>query len=172
MSRIIRLLVMFSVSLLVACGPAPESKADLQVEENKAIANRYYKEIWSQGKLDVIDEIFASDFVHHEPIVGEVRGPGGFKKYASILLTAFPDVQLTIEDQIAEGDKVVTRWTCTATHKGELIGIPPTGVQVTWTGIDILRIAGGKVVESWVIADDFSLFQQLGVVPPIGQSEE
>ncbi len=176
MSHVIRSFVLLSIALLVSCEQmSRDIERDLKkkllqeqqvaAEENKALVRRLFEEVWNQWKLDVIDELFASDFVHHEPTVGEVRGPGDYKKYISILLTAFPDVQLTIEDQIAQGDKVVTRWTLTGTHKGELMGVPPTGVQVTWTGISIDRFAGGKFVESWVIADDFSLFQQLGVIP-------
>ncbi len=143
-----------------------------KTEKNKAIARRVIEEVWNQGKLDVMDEIYATDFILNDPAVGEVRGTEGLKQYVSMYRTAFPDVQLTIEDMIAEGDKVVTRFTFTGTHKGELMGIPPTGVQVTMTGIAISRIAGGKVVEDWVNGDDLGMLQQLGVIPPIGQGEE
>ena len=144
----------------------------MSAEENKAIARRLFEGVWNQGKLDVADEILAADYVFHAPVPREVRGPEGFKQFVSMYRTAFPDVQYTIEDQIAEGDKVVTRWTCTGTHTGELMGIPPTGVQVTVTGIVIGRIAGGKIVEDWGNWDALGMLQQLGVVPPIGEGGE
>jgi len=135
------------------------------VEENKAIARRIFEEVWNQGKLDVIDEIFDVNYVSHG--FGELPpGPEGFKQFVSIYRTAFPDTHFIIEDQIAEGDKVVTRWIVRATHKGELMGIPPTGKQVVVTGTGIFRISGGKVVEQWVNWDALGMMQQLGLVPP------
>ena len=143
-----------------------------KTEKNKAIVHRSYEEVWHQGKLEVIDEIFAADFISHDPVAGEIRGVEGLKQYAPMVLTAFPDFQITTEDQIAEGDKVVTRWSSTGTHKGELMGIPPTGVQVTVTGIRISRITGGKILEDWTSWDTLGVLQQLGVIPPMGQGEE
>ena len=143
-----------------------------KVEENKALVRREIEEVWNQGKLDLIDEIFAADFVCHIAGSPDIQGPEGEKQFASMFRTAFPDIKFTIEDQIAEGDKVVNRWTYTATHKGELMGISPTGVQVTVTGITIGRYAGGKVLEIWVNSDALGLMQQLGVVPPMGQGKE
>ena len=162
------LIPVFAFAVLVVFMAGCEKKT----EKNKAITRRALEEVWNQGKLDVIDEIFAADYILHDPAVGEVRGTEGLKQYVSMYRTAFPDVQLTIEDQIAEGDKVVTRFTFTGIHKGELMGIPPTGVQVTMTGIAIDRIAGDKLMEVWVIGDDLGMLQQLGVIPPIGQGEE
>ena len=118
-----------------------------KTEENKAIARRGFEEVWNQRKLEVIDYIFAADYVGHINDSPDFNGPAGYKQLIAMYLRAFPDHQFTIEDQIAEGEKVVTRWTSTGTHKGELMGIPPTGVQSTVTGITINRIAGGKVVE-------------------------
>lgn len=141
----------------------------MSAEENKALVLRDLEEIWSQGKLEVIDEIFAADFVGHTPGSPDIHGPEDDKQYVTIYRTAFPDMQLTIEDMIAEGDKVAVRWTFTGTHKGELMGIPPTGVQVTMTGISIGRFAGGKFVEGWDYGDALGLMQQLGAVPPLGE---
>ena len=141
-------------------------------EKNKAIARRSLEEIWSQGKMDVIDELIAADCVLHNPAFPDIHGPEGYKQLVADVRSAFPDLRLTVYDQIAEGDKVVTRWTLTGTHKGDFMGIPPTGVQVTVTGIDIDRIAGGKIVEEWTNDDVLGLMQQLGVIPPIGQGEE
>jgi steroid delta-isomerase-like uncharacterized protein len=95
----------------------------------------------------------------------EIHGREGIKQFYATLRAAFPDIHFTIEDQIAEGDRVVTRWTARATHTGEYQGIPPTGKQFSLTGIDIDRIANGKVVECWPIADELGVLQQLGVIP-------
>ena len=141
----------------------------MSAEEKKAIVRRFFEELWNQGKLDVADEIFATDYIFHEPVAGEVRGPEGFKQFVSMYRIAFPDLQFRIEDQIAEGDKIVTRWTATGTHKGELMGISPTSVQVTVTGIGIARTDGGKIVEFWDNYDALGMLQQLGVVPPLGE---
>ena len=142
----------------------------MSAEENKAIVRRLFEELWNQGKLDVAGEILANDYIFHGPVAGEVRGPEGFKQFVSMYLTSYPDLQFAIEDQIAEGDKVVTRWTATGTHKGELMGISPTSVRMTVTGIVISRIAGDKIVEDWADWDALGMFQQLGVVPPIGEA--
>lgn len=140
----------------------------MSAEENKAIHRRAFEEIWNQGNLDVVDEIFATDFVFHDPVSPEVRGPKGFKQFVTIYRAAFPDIHFTIEDQIAEGDKVVARWTTLGTHQGELKGIPPTLKQVVVTGISILRITSGKIEEEWVNWDTLGMLQQLGVIPLIG----
>ncbi len=144
----------------------------MSAEENKALVRRDLEEVWSQGKLDVIDEIFAADYVGHMPGSPDIHGPEEDKQYVTIYRIAFPDMQLTIEEMIAEGDKVAVRWTFTGTHKGELMGIPPTGVQVAMTGISIGRFAGGKFVEGWDYADALGMFQQLGAVPPLGEGVE
>ena len=144
-----------------------ESREKAQEEENKALVRRETEEVWNQGNLEVIDEIFAADFILHDPAVGEIRGIEGLKQYASMYLTAFPDLKITINDQIAEGDKEVIRWIGTGTHKGELTGIPPTDIQVTFTGITISRIVDGKYVEKWINGDDLGILQQLGVIPPM-----
>ena len=143
----------------------------MSAEENKAITRRIFEETWNQGKLDVVDEILATDFVLHDPVMPEdIHGPEGFKQFVTMYRTAFPDIHFTIEDQIAAGDKVVTRWSGTGTHQGELMGIAPTGVRGPGvTGITIDRIAGGKTVETWNAWDALGMLQQIGVVPPIGE---
>ena len=139
-------------------------------EENKAIVRRLMLEVWCQGRLEVIDEICAPSFVGHglPPVVSPDRE--GLKQVVAMYRAAYPDVQMTIEDQIAEGDMVVTRWSGRGTHKGELMGIPATGKQITVTGIDINRIAGGKLIDGWGQFDALGMMQQLGVVPSPGQS--
>ncbi|MGH2534691.1 MAG: ester cyclase [Thermomicrobiales bacterium] len=137
-------------------------------EQNKMLVRRGIEEIYNRGNLAVVDEVAASDFVIHLPSE-EIHGPEGAKQYVAALRGAFPDLHITIEDQIADGDKVVTRWTARATHTGAFQGIPPTGKRGSMTGIDIDRIADGKIVECWVNSDDLGLLQQLGVIPTPGQ---
>jgi len=133
-------------------------------QQNKMLMRRGIEEMWSRGNDPVVDELIASDFVGHSP-PDQIHGPAGVKHYFATLRTAFPDIHFTIEDQIAEGDRVVTRWTARATHTGEYQGIPPTGKQSVVTGITIDRVAGGKVVEGWTNFDLLGLLQQLGVLP-------
>ncbi len=144
-------------------------------EQNKALARRAIEEVWNKGKLEVIVELTASNATFHDPSVpgGKFTGPEGVRQFVQIYRTAFPDVHITINDQIAEGDQVATRWTATGTHKGELMGIAPTNKRVTVTGTDIERYQGGKVVESWASYDMLGMLQQLGVVAslaPAGRS--
>ena len=141
-------------------------------EENKAIARRIFEEVWNQGNLDVADEILDASHVTHGRYVELPTGPEGVKQFVSIYLSAFPDTQFTIEDQIAEEDKVVTRWTAHGTHKGELMGIPATGKQVVVTGISINHFVGGKIVEAWDNWDGLGMMQQIGVVPAMGEGGE
>ena len=135
----------------------------MSTETNKAIVRRYYDQVWNERRPDLIDEFLAEDFV----IYGTDLAPGleGVKQFYALSLAAFPDQQLTIEDMIAEGDKVVVRATFTGTHQGELFGIPPTGKQVSQSSAAILRLAKGKIVEDWWHANDLSLMQQLGAIP-------
>ncbi len=149
-----------------------ESREKAQEEQNSAMARRGIEEIWNQGKLDVIDEIYAADFVYHMPGSLDIQGTEGYKQFVTMYRIAFPDIQFTIEDQFSEGDKGVMRWSTTGTHKGELMGIPPTGLSAPSTGISIGRYADGKCVEAWNSWDALGMWQQLGVIPPIGQSKE
>ncbi len=137
-------------------------------EQNKGLVRRFFEEIFHKGNLALINELYAPNFVSHA-YHGEVKGPESYKQLVAMYRTAFPDLHFTIEDQIAEGDKVVTRWRNRGTHKGELVGeprsIPPTGKQVALSGIVIHRIVGGKFVEQWEDWDRMGLMQQLGVIP-------
>ena len=138
----------------------------MQPEENKAVTRRFLEEIFQGGNLELVDELFAPNFVLHDPSVPEeVRGLEALKQYITMYRTAYPDTHFTVEDQIAEGDEVVTRWMGQGTHQGELMGIAPTGNQVTVTGIEIDRISGGKIEETWVSYDALGMMQQLGVIP-------
>lgn len=142
----------------------------MSTEENKALVRRYHEEIFNKGNLAVADEVFDSNYLNSEfDKMGLPRGPEGFKQYATMIRTALPDVNLTIEDQVAEGDREVHRITARGTHKGNFMDIPPTNKHVEISGIMIDHIAGGKVVETWAQVDMFGLMQQLGVIPPMGQ---
>ena len=134
-------------------------------EQNKSIVRRSFEELFTQGKLAVADDVFAPEYVGHDPALPQdIRGPEQFKQFVMMYRNAFPDLALTIEDQIAEGDEVVTRFTARGTHRGELMGILPTGKKVVVTGISIDRMKNGKSVESWTNYDMLSMLQQLGVV--------
>ncbi len=140
----------------------------MSLEENKAIERRFFEEVVNNGELAVIDELFAANFVDHSALPGTAADREGTKQFFAMAHSAFPDFHSTLEDMFAEGDKVVQRFTARGTHKGEFMGIPPTGKQVTITGIAIHRITGGKIVENWVSMDMLGALQQLGVVPPPG----
>jgi predicted ester cyclase len=143
----------------------------MSTEDNKAIVRRMFEELFNRQNLAVVDELASSDFVHRGPGTRVVRGAEFFNQIKSrILFLAFPNLQFTIEDLIAEGDMVVTRWNIRGTHRGEFMGLPPTSNQVTWSGINITRVVEGKLVEDWVEQDTLGLMQQLaGTVQP-GQS--
>jgi len=141
----------------------------MSVEQNKAKQGRVWGEVFNKGNLAIIPELFAPNYIYHGPMGMEAKGPEGFKQMVTMYRTAFPDLHVTIEDMVAEGDKVVSRFTLRGTHKGEYMGIAPTGKKVTITGILITRWVGGKEVEASGVADTLTMMQQLGVVPPIGQ---
>ena len=131
------------------------------MEDNKNLVRRLFQEFWNGKNLAIADE-----FIDHIPgRPAELpAGPEGFKLWGSALHAAYPDTHYTIDDMLAEGDKVVSRWTAHGTHQGVLMGIPATGKQVTVTGITIDRIVDDQVVESWSIFDALGMLQQLGVV--------
>jgi len=136
-------------------------------ETNKTVSRRFFEEVWNKGDLAVINEIITKDHVNSGPgtIPGLPNGPEGSKQFVTVYRNAFPDVHFTIDDQIAEGDKVVTRWSAEGTHKGELAGLPATGKFSTVTGISVNRLVNGKIAESWGIFDEFGMMQQLGAIP-------
>ena len=140
--------------------------------ENKELVRQAIDEIWNGGKYDIVEDFVSNDFViYGSRSTGEIHGPSGVEAYFGMLRTAFPDLHFTVQDQIAEGDRVVTRWVARGTHTGELQGIPPTGKECTSSGIDIDRIVNGKVVECWALFDELGLMQQLGVVPEPEQAQ-
>ena len=138
----------------------------LQQEEAKQIGRLYRQELWNTGNLEIADRICGSGAVFHNndsltPDFG--RGPSALKQIVTMYRTAFPDAQVKVEDLVAEGDKVVIRWTSRGTNKGNLGTIGPTGKSATMTGTDILRITGGKIQEVCINWDSLGLLQQLGV---------
>jgi steroid delta-isomerase-like uncharacterized protein len=135
-------------------------------EQNKTISRRSVEEAFNKGNLDVLDELVSPSFVNHDPASPEdIRGVDGFKEFVNTYRSAFPDLRVTIEDQVAEGDKVATRWSARGTQKGELLGMPASNKQATVTGISIDKIEGGKIVESWNNWDTLGMLQQLGAIP-------
>jgi steroid delta-isomerase-like uncharacterized protein len=134
-------------------------------EANKALVRRGIEETVNKGNFSVMDEILSTDYVYREPTVGEKRGRAGFRELITMYRNAFPDVKVTIDEQIAEGDKVVTRWNATGTHRGELFGTAPTGKQVRVQGIIVSRIANGKIVEETEVYDALGMLRQLGAIP-------
>jgi steroid delta-isomerase-like uncharacterized protein len=139
-------------------------------EQNKTIVRRALEEAW-KGNLNVIDELIASDYVGYDPANPEpVRGPEGVKEFVSSYLAAFPDVRITVEQQLGEGDLVATRWTARGTHKGELMGIQPTGKQASVTGLTLSRLVGGKIVEEHTNWDTLGMLQQLDAIPVLAHA--
>jgi steroid delta-isomerase-like uncharacterized protein len=138
-------------------------------EEYKAVVRRFIDEVWNGNVIDVIDEIIAPDAVDHNPNPGQAPGSAGVKQVVSMFRAAFPDLRMELHDQIAEGDKVVSRWTISGTHQGAFAGIPATGKPVAMSGIDVIRVTDGKMVEHWLAIDQLGMLQQLGVVPTPGQ---
>jgi steroid delta-isomerase-like uncharacterized protein len=142
----------------------------MSTEENKAAVRRVCEDVINTGNLSVVDATLAPTYVYHAPGMSDIHGPGGYKELVSTFRTAFPDIEITIEDLVAEGDRVVHRWRLSGTHRGDLMGIPPTGKKVDVTGMVISRFAGGQVVEDWEIFNQMGLLQQLGVVPAPSQA--
>ena len=133
-------------------------------EEDKALSRRAWEEIVNQKNLDAIDEFFTADCLWHQPDQ-DLQGPEQAKQFVGMYLSAFPDTQVSVEDVIAEGDRVVTRVRLGGTHQAELMGIAPTQRQIEVKGVTIHRIEGGKIVEEWERYDNLSVMQQLGLVP-------
>ena len=123
------------------------------LEENKAIVRRLVEEVQNRHNLDAIDEILAPNFIDRSASPGSAGDRGAIRTTMTAMIAAVPDLQATIHDMLAEGDKVMTRKTLTGTHTGELWGVPPSGGPVTIKVIDILRIEGGQAVEHWVVSD-------------------
>jgi steroid delta-isomerase-like uncharacterized protein len=138
----------------------------MSLEENKALVRRMTEKFWNTGNMDVVDTYFTRDFVSHGA-TGDMD-LDAFKASAEAYFGGFPDLHITTDDLIAEGDQVVKRWTAHVTHKGEYMGMPATGNEITVTGFEAFRIARGKICESWVSMDALALLQGIGAIPPLG----
>ena len=140
-------------------------------DANREFIERYFDEVTNKGDLDLADELFAPDYIHHDPANPDPKGVVGVedvKRHLKELIDAFPDMQFTVDDVISQGDDVVARWTATLTHTGDYFGIPPTNKSATITGMNTWRLEDGVAVEGWVNRDDLQLLQQLGVIPTPG----
>jgi steroid delta-isomerase-like uncharacterized protein len=137
----------------------------LAAEESRALVERVVEAVWNRGELAVVDALFAPDYREHNPRPGQPAGVEGYKRGVAALRAAFPDLHLALEDLVAAGDKVAFRYTMRGTHRGELMGLPPTGKSFAIGGMVFARIAGGKVVERAGNQDELGLLQQLGALP-------
>ena len=133
-----------------------------QERQNVAVVNRYLEEVWNAGNLNAVDELLAQEYVHGTPAPGMPPGREGLKQFIAMMRAALPDLSHSVDDTIAHGDKVVQRSTARGTHKGELMGVPPTGTGVTIEGISIYQVIGGKIAKEWTIVDRLGLMQQIG----------
>jgi steroid delta-isomerase-like uncharacterized protein len=144
----------------------------MTIEENKALVRRFVDEVQSAGNIDAIDELCSPEFVNHSAPSGMPPNREGVKQVTAMFRQALPDSYFTVEDMIAEGDKVATHKTFHGTHEGEFMGMPPTGRRVSMELIDIVRISEGRVVEHWSMGDNLGMMQQLGVIPRPGERSE
>ena len=133
-------------------------------EANMAVVSRFY-EVFEEGDLSIVDEVLASNFVEHNPFPDQLAGLEGMKQMLGIMRAAFPDSGISVQDMMAEGDKVAVRAEMTGTHRGEFMGIPATGNKVEVTGISIYTVADGMITEHWEQFDGMAMMQQLGAIP-------
>lgn len=136
-------------------------------EANKAMVERYWAEVWTAGGEAAIADLLAADEVHHWGVGDDTVGHEAFAERLRAFLTAFPDFAVRIDQLVAEGELVVSRWTATASHGGEWLGVAPTGTTVEYTGFNLFRIACGRIAEGWGEADHLGLLRQLGGVPDV-----
>ncbi len=138
----------------------------MSAERNKALARRFYEEVWIKQNAAAAYELAAPDCVRHDPAGPVPGGPEGFNANVLRIRTSFPDLSFTFDLVVAEADLVAVRWTIHATHTGPLGPNPPTGRAVAFSGVNIFRFAGGRIAEIWNHRDDLSMYQQIGALPP------
>jgi len=134
--------------------------------ENKSVVNRFVEEVINQGRLEQADELVVADFVELDPLPGQQPGRDGLKEIIAQMRAAFPDIHWMLDEMVAEGEKVVSRFTWSGTHRGPFIGIPATGRSISVKGVVIDRIVEGKMVDSRILMDGLSMMQQLGALLP------
>lgn len=138
----------------------------MSAESNKAVVHGYFEQVWNNGRLDHLEECLTGDvFEHNAPQIPGLSGRDALKAIIGGARASLPDAQITVHDVIAEGDRVVARYTMKATHQHEFMGVPATGKQLTLTGVAVYRLSGGQIAEIWNFADNLALMQQLGLVP-------
>lgn len=139
-------------------------------EEIKRLVRRDPEEIWTEGNVEAIEDLFAPDFVLHDPTSpGEIRGREAYRETVETFREAFPDAEYTVEDVLAEGEMAALRYTARATHRGTFMGFEATGEQVTVSGMEMYRVRDGEIVELWTSYDALGLLQQLGVVASVNE---
>ncbi len=143
----------------------------MSTEDSTAVVRRFLDEVISRGNMAALDETCAPDLIWHGGSVGEFRSREEFKQGVSPFFSAFPDLRVTADDVLSEGDKVVCRYTWDGTHRGDFFGVPATSRRVTVSGMSVYRVAGGKIVEEWWLEDLLGLMQQLGAIPAPGQAQ-
>ncbi len=136
--------------------------------DNKVVARRYYDEVLNKRNLDLLDELAVEDYIEHDPFPGQGNGRADLKARVQLLHNAFDPLEFTIEDVVAEGDKVVVRWTNAGTHTGSFLGIPPTNKDFAIAGIDIHVVRDARLAEHWHVVDQLAQLQQMGLIPPPG----
>ena len=134
-------------------------------EHNKEVTRRFSAEVWGEGNAELADELIAPDLVEHTPFPAPTPGLEGHKQVLAMFRAAFPDLKVTVDEVMAEGDMTYLRWHGAGTHQGQLMNIPPTGKPVQITGMDILKLENGKIKERWAEVNALALMQQLGVIP-------
>jgi steroid delta-isomerase-like uncharacterized protein len=143
----------------------------MSAEANRQLFQRYFDDCANGGNLDLADEIFAPDYLHHDPANPDPRpvvGPQGVKDHLTSLMGAFPDLKFEVDSTIADDDQIIVRWTARGTNTGDYFGMPATGKPIEITGMNTWRTRGGQAIEGWVNRDDIGLLQQLGVIPSPG----
>ena len=134
--------------------------------ENKTGVNRFVEEVINQGRLERADDLVVADFVELDPLPGQQPGREGLKEVIGQMRATFPDIHWVLDEQVAEGEKVVSRFTWSGTHRGTFLGIPATGRSISVKGVVIDRLVAGKMVDSRILMDGLSMMQQLGGLPP------
>ena len=142
----------------------------MATDADRDVVRRYYEEVLNLGKIELLEDLAVADYAEHDPLPGQGTGLDGLKDRASMIVEALSP-HFSIEDVIADRDKVAVRWTNSGTHVGEFFGIPPTGRSFEIAGIDIHRLEGGKMAEHWHVVDVFAMLLQLGAIPSPGGSD-
>ena len=145
----------------------------MSVEQNKTIVRRIFDEVWGKGQVALLAQLYTTDVCDHLPLPGQPRGVEGQRWFVEMMRRAIPDMHITLDRVVGEGDFVTDYWTCTGTHKGEMMGMPATNKKFTISGSSMSRFSGGKISEIWALGDMLGMLQQLGLAPiPKGMPQE